>query len=46
MAESDTKSGRKEYFPPKIVYTEKIESRAVVCAMGNDAQCPGGPIQS
>ena len=37
---------RKEYSPPKIVHTEKIEGRAVVCAMANDAQCGAGPILS
>ena len=37
---------RKEYFPPKIVHTEKIETRAVVCTMGDEATCGGGIIQS
>lgn len=40
-----TDSALKEYFPPKIVHTERIEGRAVSCAMANDA-CAPGPIQS
>lgn len=36
---------RKEYFPPKIVHTEKIETRAVACTMA-DNSCAAGPIQS
>jgi hypothetical protein len=44
---ADTKqSSRKEYFAPRIVHTEKIEGRAVACAMANDATCGAGPIQS
>jgi hypothetical protein len=46
MSERDTRSERKEYFPPKIIHTEKIETRAVVCAMADDATCSSGPIQS
>jgi hypothetical protein len=37
---------RKEYFPPKIIHTEKIEARAVACAQADDATCGAGPIQS
>ena len=37
---------RKEYFPPRIVHTEKIEGRAVACALADDATCAAGPIQS
>jgi hypothetical protein len=39
-------SNRKEYFPPKIVHTEKIEGRAVACSQADDATCGAGPIQS
>jgi hypothetical protein len=46
MAVKEGSSGRKEYFPPRVVHTEKIETRAVICAMADDAQCAGGPIQS
>jgi len=46
MADNGNSSARKEYFPPRIVHTEKIETRAVACALGNDAQCGAGPIQS
>jgi hypothetical protein len=45
MADKRNSSPRKEYFPPRIVHTEKIETRAVACALGNDA-CGAGPIQS
>ncbi len=37
---------KKAYEPPRVVQTEKLQGRAVACACGNDAQCPGGPIQS
>jgi len=37
---------RKEYFPPKIVHTEKIETRATVCTKSDEATCGGGVIQS
>lgn len=37
---------RKEYYPPRIVHTEKIETRAVACAKADDATCGNGPIQS
>lgn len=47
MKNVDASNGsRKEYFPPKIVHTEKIEIRAVACAMADDATCGAGPIQS
>jgi len=39
-------ASRKEYLPPKIVHTEKIETRATACVRGDDAHCAGGPIQS
>jgi hypothetical protein len=37
---------RKEYFPPRIVHTERIETRAVTCAKSDDASCGAGPIKS
>lgn len=37
---------RKEYYPPMVVHTEKIETRAVTCAKSDDAHCGAGPIQS
>jgi hypothetical protein len=37
---------RKEYAPPKIVGTEKLQVRAVACAQSDDARCGAGPIQS
>jgi len=39
-------SEKKEYFPPKIVQTEKMAARAVVCAKADDTSCGAGPIQS
>ena len=46
MAKESTETGaRREYFPPRIVHTEKIEGRAVNCSMATDA-CSAGPIQS
>ena len=36
----------KEYHPPRIIHTEKLEARAVVCAKA-DISCEAvGPIQS
>ena len=43
---SDTKQSKQEYFPPKVVHTEKMEARAVNCALADDATCGAGPIQS
>jgi len=37
---------KKPYERPRVLYTEKIEGRAVACVCGNDAQCGAGPIQS
>lgn len=38
-------ASRREYFPPRIVHTEKIETRAVACTKADDS-CASGPIQS
>ena len=47
MSTEDTASAsRKDYFPPKVVHTEKIETRAVACSKGDEAHCGSGPIQS
>jgi hypothetical protein len=46
MAQNGQQSTRKEYFPPRVVHTEKIETRAVACSMATDPQCGAGPIQS
>jgi hypothetical protein len=40
------RESRKEYFPPKIIHTEKIETRAVACSKATDAACGAGPIMS
>ena len=45
MAERDDDT-RKEYFPPRIVHTEKMTSRATMCAKADSATCGAGPIQS
>ena len=45
MAQASTPEGKKEYFPPKIVHSEKLEGRATTCVMG-DFTCNPGPIQS
>ena len=43
-----TKDETKVYHPPKIVYVEKIEARAVTCAMDSTTTggCESGPINS
>jgi len=47
MKKDDAATGsRKEYFPPKVVHTEKIEARAVACAKDDDFTCGAGPLQS
>jgi hypothetical protein len=46
MADQKDGGGKKEYFPPKVVHTEKMEARAVTCALADAATCNGGPIQS
>lgn len=46
MADKGNSPERKEYFPPRIVHTETIETRAVGCLMADDANCGAGPIQS
>lgn len=42
-------TARKEYAPPKIVHTEKLETRASTCAK-SDSNCTtgaqAGPLQS
>ena len=45
MIEKKKQDARKEYFPPKIVHTEKMEARATSCSLG-DFTCNPGPIQS
>ncbi len=37
---------RKPYDVPRILHTEKLESRAVSCSKADDTTCAGGPIQS
>jgi hypothetical protein len=49
--ESGTKSGRKPYRKPEILYREKLEAMAAVCtpappAKANPGTCPSGPANS
>ena len=37
---------RREYFPPRIVHTEKLETRAVACMKADDSCGNSGPINS
>lgn len=37
---------KKSYERPAVIYTEKLEARAVVCAKADDSMCGAGPIQS
>jgi len=46
MANKEASVVRKEYFPPRIIHTEKVETRAVACSLADDATCGAGPIQS
>ena len=43
---ADTKNDKQEYFPPKIVHSEKLTTRATACMKSDDATCGTGPIQS
>ncbi len=36
---------KRSYEAPAVVYTEKLEGRALVCALA-DQTCGSGPIQS
>ena len=43
----DSREGsRKEYFPPKIVHSEKLTALAAACMYADSATCAPGPIQS
>lgn len=37
---------KKTYEKPRVVYAEKVEARAVGCALADAATCSDGPIQS
>jgi hypothetical protein len=38
---------KKPYEKPAIVYSEKVEARAVTCSKSDESTCgPGGPITS
>lgn len=43
---SNREDEKKQYFPPKVVHSEKITSHAVSCAKSTDATCGAGPMQS
>lgn len=46
MASENEKIDRKAYVPPRILYTEIIQGRAVACNKSDDAACGAGPIQT
>ncbi len=37
---------KKAYEKPRVIYTEKVEARAVGCARTDAVTCSEGPIQS
>ncbi len=37
---------KKPYEKPRIVYSEKMEARAVACAKADSASCAQGPVTS
>ena len=37
---------KKTYEKPRVIYAEKVEARAVGCALADAATCSEGPIQS
>jgi len=43
--DDNRESSKKEYFPPKIVHSEKMTARASQC-MSADSSCAPGQIQS
>ena len=44
---AERQDAKKEYSPPKIVHSEKMAARAVICAKSDSATCGStGPIQS
>lgn len=43
---ADRGSEKKDYSSPKIVHTEQLTGRAVVCAKADDTSCAAGPVQS
>ena len=46
-AKQEREPRKRTYERPAIIYTQKLEGRAVACAKGNDTQCgTAGPIQS
>ena len=42
----DLTAARKDYQAPRILQTEKIEARAVVCSKADSGACGSGSIQS
>jgi len=37
---------KKTYEKPQVIYSERVEARAVGCALSDAATCSEGPIQS
>jgi len=46
MADTRTDDRKRTYDRPRIVYSEAITARAVVCAKADTTACGAGPIQS
>ena len=42
----DRKEPRREYEVPKILHTETLEGRAVVCNKADERTCDPGPVNS
>jgi hypothetical protein len=42
--ETPARPEKKEYVRPQVKHSEVIRARAVRCARGNNAECPGGPL--
>ena len=45
MAQEGTRTGKKEYSPPQVIHSEKLEGRCTSCVK-SDFTCNPGPIQS
>jgi hypothetical protein len=43
---ADRDDTKKDYSPPRIVHTEKVNARAVSCAATDPGACGAGPMQS
>ena len=46
MQEREKEEGKKPYHKPAIVFSRKVEARAVQCVKAGDSCGPGGPLTS